>query len=148
MGTFFSMARAMATRYCSPPERYTPLVPMTVWMPAGNFSTISMHCAAFSTASTSAFGGLRPTQTDVVQKATLEQAAVLEYKGDGVHQLFLGDVPHIRSAHPDAAALHIKEPADKVCQRRFSAAGRTYKSHSLSRLNLQRNALDDLVFPS
>ena len=69
-----------------------------------------------------------------------EQAAVLEHKGDGIHQFFLGDIPHIRSAHPDAAALHIKEPADKVCQRGFSAAGGTYKSHSLSRLNLQRNA--------
>ena len=92
------------------------------------------------------FGGLRPTQTDVVQKATLEQAAVLEYKGDGVHQLFLGDVPHIRSAHPDAAALHIKEPADKVCQCGFAAAGGAYKSHRLSRLNVQRNALDDLGF--
>ena len=54
MGAFFSMARAMATRCCSPPERYTPLVPMTVWMPAGNFSTISIHCAAFNAASTSA----------------------------------------------------------------------------------------------
>ncbi len=74
------------------------------------------------------FGGLRPTQTDVVQNAALEQAAVLEHKGNGVHQLFLGDVPHIRSAHPDAAALHIKEPADKVCQRGFSAAGGAYKA--------------------
>ena len=92
------------------------------------------------------FGGLRSAQTDIIQNAALEQAAVLEHKGDGIHQLFLGDCPHIRSAHPDAAALHIKEPADKVCQRRFSAAGGAYKSHSPSRLNLQRNALDNLVF--
>ena len=92
------------------------------------------------------FGGLRSAQTDVIQNAALEQAAVLEHKGDGIHQLFLGDIPHIRSAHPDAAALHIKEPADKVCQRGFSAAGGTYKSHSLSRLDLQRNAFDDLNF--
>ena len=92
------------------------------------------------------FGGLRSAQTDIIQNAALEQAAVLEHKGDGIHQLFLGDIPHIRSAHPDAAALHIKEPADKVCQRGFSAAGRAYKSHSPSRPDLQRNALDDLVF--
>ena len=92
------------------------------------------------------FGGLRPTQTDVVQNAALEQTAVLEHKGDGIHQLFLGDSPHIRSAHPDAATLHIKEPADKVCQRGFAAAGGAYKSHRLPRLNVQRNALDDLDF--
>ena len=92
------------------------------------------------------FGGLRPTQTDVVQNAALEQAAVLEHKGNGVQQFFLGDIPHIRSAHPDAATLHIKEPADKVCQRRFAAAGGAYKSYGLSRLNVQRNALDDLGF--
>ena len=91
-------------------------------------------------------GGLRSAQTDVIQNAALEQAAVLEHKGDGIHPFFLGDVPHIRSAHPDAAALHIKEPADKVCQRGFSAAGGAYKSHGLSRLNVQRNALDDLGF--
>jgi len=92
------------------------------------------------------FGGLRSAKTDIIQNAALEQAAVLEHKGDGIHQLFLGDIPHIRSAHPDAAALHIKEPADKVFQRGFSAAGGTYKSHSPSRPDLQRNALDDLVF--
>ena len=91
-------------------------------------------------------GGLRSAQTDVIQNAALEQAAVLEHKGDGIHQFFLGDIPHIRSAHPDAATLHIKEPADKVCQRRFAAAGGAYKSYGLSRLNVQRNALDDLGF--
>ena len=78
--------------------------------------------------------------------AYLEQAAVLEHKGNGVHQFFLGDIPHIRFAHPDAAALHIEEPVDKVCQRGFAAAGGAYKSHGLSRLNVQRNALDDLGF--
>ena len=68
-----------------------------------------------------------------------------DIKGNGVHQFFLGDIPHIRSAHPDAAALHIEEPVDKVCQRGFAAGG-AYKSHGLSRLNVQRNALDDLGF--
>jgi len=92
------------------------------------------------------FGCLRSAERDVIQNAALEQAAVLEHKGDSIHQLFLGDCPHIRSAYSDAAALHIKEPADKVCQRGFAAAGGTYKSHSLSRLNLQRNALNNLVF--
>ena len=92
------------------------------------------------------FGGLRSAQTDVIQNAALEQTAVLEHKGDGIHQLFLGDSPHIRSAHPDAATLHIKEPADKVCQRGFSAAGGAHKSRRLPRLNRQRNALDDLGF--
>ena len=44
------------------------------------------------------FGGLRSAQTDVVQNAALEQAAVLEHKGNGIHQFFLGDLPHIGSA--------------------------------------------------
>ena len=92
------------------------------------------------------FGGLRSAQPDVVQNAALEQAAVLEHKGDGVHQLFLGDVPHIRSAHPDAAALHIKEPANQVCQCGFAAAGGANESHHLTRLNFQRNALDNIRF--
>ena len=48
------MARAMAMRCCSPPERYTPFEPMTVWMPSGNFSIISMHCAARRAESASA----------------------------------------------------------------------------------------------
>ena len=100
----------------------------------------------FSAASTSASGGLRFAQTDVVQNAALEQAAVLEHKGDGVHQLFLGEVPHIRSAHPDAAALHIKEPANQVCQCGFAAAGGANESHHLTRLNFQRNALDNIRF--
>ena len=90
------------------------------------------------------FGGLRFAQTDVVQNAALEKAAVLEHKGNGIHQLFLGNIPHIRSTHPDAAALHIKEPADQVCQRRFSAAGGTYKSHSLSRQDVHGNAPDNI----
>ena len=41
------MARAIAILCCSPPDRYTPFVPITVSMPFGSFSTISMHCAAF-----------------------------------------------------------------------------------------------------
>ena len=52
-GAFFSIARAMAIRCCSPPERYTPFVPMTVCMPSGNFSMMSMHWAALSAAKTS-----------------------------------------------------------------------------------------------
>ena len=91
-------------------------------------------------------GGLRSAQPDVVQNAALEQAAVLEHKGDGVHQLFLGDIPHIRSAHPDAAALHIKESADKVCQRGFSTAGGSDEGHRLPRPDVQRNTLDNVRF--
>ena len=50
IGASFRIARAIAIRCCSPPERYTPFAPMTVWMPSGSFSIISVHCA-FSRAS-------------------------------------------------------------------------------------------------
>ena len=49
-GAFFNITRAMAIRCCSPPERYTPFVPITVSAPWGSFSRISSHWALWRAA--------------------------------------------------------------------------------------------------
>ena len=53
MGAFFRTARAMVIRCCSPPDRYTPFAPITVSIPSGSFSMISVHWAASSERMTS-----------------------------------------------------------------------------------------------
>ena len=63
-GVFFSITRAMAMRCCSPPERYTPLAPITVSTPWGSFSRMSPHWALRRAASTSSrVASGRPSRT-------------------------------------------------------------------------------------
>ena len=59
IGASFKMALANAIRCCSPPDKYTPFVPMTVCKPSGILSIMSWHIAALiavSTCSDVAFG--------------------------------------------------------------------------------------------
>ena len=59
IGASFKIARASAIRCISPPERYTPLAPITASSPPGVFSRISPHwasCAARNISSSVASG--------------------------------------------------------------------------------------------
>ena len=99
-------------------------------MPAGELFYNILALSSLQRRQHIGFGGLRSAQPDIIQNAALEQAAVLKPpKEMGVHRSSsLWDIPYISSAHPDVSALHIKEPADKVGQRGFAAAGGTYKA--------------------
>ena len=53
IGASLRIARASATRWTSPPERYAPPAPSMVSMPCGSLATISSHWAAERAARTS-----------------------------------------------------------------------------------------------
>ena len=89
-------------------------------------------------------GGIRPAKPNIVQNSTLEKFTVLEHESHRIHQFFLGNRPHIRTADGYAAALHIEESADETCQCGFAAAGGSHQRHSLSGLNVHGDAFDHL----
>ena len=49
--------------------------------------------------------GIRLAHADIVKNAALDEMAVLEHKGNGVHQLVFVDVLYIDAADGNAAAL-------------------------------------------
>ena len=82
------------------------------------------------------FGGVGLAQPHIVQNAALEQPTVLEHEGDGVHQLLLGNVPHVRAANADFSAAHVEEANHQAGQGGFAAAGGANQRHGLPRLNV------------
>ena len=70
--------------------------------------------------------------------------AVLEHKGNGVHQLVFVDVLYIDAADGNAAALRVKETGDQCRQRGFASAGRPDKCHRLTRTDGERNILQGI----
>ena len=77
-------------------------------------------------------GGVGPAHAHVVQNGSLEQAAVLEHEGDGVHQLFFRNLPDVHVPYPDRAAVRVEEAGNQVGNGGLAAAGGAHEGHNLS----------------
>ena len=91
-------------------------------------------------------GCVRFAHAHIFQNRGFDEAAVLKYKGNGIHQFLLGDVLHIHAANLHLPVLRVKEPADQIGKGRFATAGRSHKSYRLPCGNGKGNILDNLVF--
>ena len=80
-------------------------------------------------------GGLRAGGPDIFQNGRLEQAAVLEDKGDLVHEHMGVYLRHIHAAHLHHPGGGIPEPGDQAGGGGFAAAGGPYQGHRLPRLH-------------
>ena len=74
-------------------------------------------------------GGIRPGSPDIFQQALLEQPGILKHKGHLPHEGSDVQLPHVRAAHGDAAAVHIPEPGDQAGGGGLAPAGGSHQSH-------------------
>ena len=79
-------------------------------------------------------GGVGAGSPDIFKDGCFEQAAVLEHKGDLVHEHMGVDLPHIHAAHLHRAGGGVPEAGDQAGGGSFAAAGGPHQGHSLSRL--------------
>ena len=82
-------------------------------------------------------GGVGAGGPDIFQDRGFEQAAVLEHKGDLVHEHMGVDLPHIHAAHLHRAGGGVPETGDQAGGGSFAAAGGPHQGHSLSRLRCE-----------
>ena len=83
----------------------------------------------------------------VFQNRAFQKSAVLEDKGNRLHQLSLRNLLYINAPDKNLSFICIKEPADDIGQRCLASAGRPYESHSLTGSDIQGNVVQCLFFP-
>ena len=89
--------------------------------------------------------GIRLAHADIVKNAALDEMAVLEHKGNGVHQLIFVDVLYVDAADGNATTLRVEEAGDQCRQRGFAAARGSDKCHRLTRTDRERNILQGIL---
>ena len=79
-------------------------------------------------------GGVGAGGPDIFKDGGFEQAAVLEHKGDLVHEHMGVNLPHIHAAHLHHAGGGVPEAGDQAGGRGLAAAGGPHQGHGLPRL--------------
>ncbi|CAN4000066.1 Bifunctional chorismate mutase/prephenate dehydratase, partial [Dysosmobacter welbionis] len=79
-------------------------------------------------------GSVGAGSPDIFKDGGFEQAAVLEHKGNLIHEHMGIDLPHIHAAHLHRAGGGVPEAGDQAGGRGLAAAGGPHQGHGLSRL--------------
>ena len=74
---------------------------------------------------------------DIFKDGGFEQAAVLEHKGDLIHEHMGIDLPHIHAAHLHRAGGGVPEAGDQAGGGGLAAAGGPHQGHGLPRLRCE-----------
>ena len=117
------IARAIATRWRSPPESLTPRSPTTVSYFSGSFATKSSQRAISAARRISSSRGVRAREGDVLQDRAVEEEVVLE--DDAELRPVVGETHagEVLSVHEDRARGRPVEGGDEADQRALAGAG-------------------------
>jgi len=130
-------ARAMATRWRSPPEICEGMRSSRWPMP----SSPAAHSAFFRISSFGIFS--TASGKEMLPKTDLwDRGIALEHHGDAA--LARRQVVHLRAVDDDAPARRALEPGDEPHERRLAAARRPQERQELAVLDLQIDAVDRL----
>jgi len=82
-------------------------------------------------------GGVGAGSPDIFKDGCFEQAAVLEHKGDLIHEHMGIDLPYIHAAHFHRTGGGVPEAGDQAGGGGLAAAGGPHQSHGLPRLRCE-----------
>ena len=128
------MARARAMRCCSHRRGKRPWRPPPCPAPGAAFP--GCHRTGRHGRRQAPPPGRHPAgQPGYFPAALLEQPGILKHKGHLPHEGSAVQLPHVRAAHGDAAAVHIPEPGDQAGGGGLAPAGGSHQSHHFTGLD-------------
>ena len=144
MGAFFIMARAIATRWRSPPERCPPAPPTTVSIPVIQTHDKLMTARSFCHRLDFSIRCLWPAHADILTDGQIEQKNYPGIHNQSNPLPALEEVLLRQHLNGDMPVSNIPIRGDKFRNRRFTRARRPYQCRCGSLLDVQGDAVQNL----
>src|SRR6185437_16812059 len=90
-------------------------------------------------------GGLRPSVTDVLEEAAMEEVGILRNQRNRPSQAFLVDFADVLPVDPDGACGHIVHAHQKAHQRSLARPAGADQADTLARPDGELEVLDDVA---
>jgi len=143
MGAFLRIARAIDTRWRSPPERRAPPSPMTVSNPCGRLVMKSRAWAAGRRPDQFLLAAVKIAVGDVVADGVVEEDRLLGDHRDLAPERLEGDIADVDAVDQDRPLPEVEEAGDQVGQGRLAAAARADDGQGLAGRNDQVDTGED-----
>ena len=128
-----SNARAMDSRWRSPPDSERPRSPTLASKPSTLYSINRAPARGPLPSRYLLVGRVGFANTQVFRKGAIEQQRFLEHHADVVSKRANLDIAHIYSVDPDTSGLRIEGAMQQHKSGRFAGTGRADKGHRLPR---------------
>ena len=142
IGGSFNSARAIDSRWRSPPESMRPRSPTVEFSPSPWRSMNSSASARWQACKDLRIGRVRIADAQILGDRAVEQKRLLEDHADIAPETRELDVADVATVDADLAGLRIVDAVEQRHRRRFACAGRADERNGLAWLCLEGKVLD------